>query len=130
MDEEEIRVGWLGEDEDLENYPKGKVSEEFKQKLLTFCSFPINQMRGYHRCGLCEEPSFGVPVQYNGKELMLGSAEIRVLSPDDDTVYAAPNLIYHYVEAHQYQPPDEFIQATLTGPLPDSAEYKERMGDQ
>ena len=43
----------------------------------------------------------------------------------DGTTYAAPNLIYHYV-ADGYLPPDEFIQAVMHGPLPDSIDYLER----
>jgi len=39
-------------------------------------------------------------------------------------VYAAPDLIYHYVVEHHYCPPDEFIQAVLEGPLPGSLEYE------
>ncbi len=28
-------------------------------------------------------------------------------------VYAAPSLVHHYVVAHDYRPPDEFIAAVL-----------------
>jgi hypothetical protein len=28
-------------------------------------------------------------------------------------VFAAPSLVYHYVAAHDYRPPDEFIAAVL-----------------
>ena len=38
--------------------------------------------------------------------------EIRVRG-DERTVYAAPTLIVHYVEAHRYRPPEEFIAAVL-----------------
>jgi hypothetical protein len=40
-----------------------------------------------------------------------GSGEIRV--PGDRKVYAAPILIHHYVEAHGYKPPEEFIEAVI-----------------
>ena len=29
-------------------------------------------------------------------------------------IYAAPNLIYHYVKEHRYLPPMEFINAVLS----------------
>jgi hypothetical protein len=29
----------------------------------------------------------------------------------DDRYFAAPNLIIHYIEAHGYAPPDEFLLA-------------------
>lgn len=44
--------------------------------------------------------------------MWLGSAEIRVKAKDG-RIYAAPNLIYHYVAEHDYDPPKEFIEALL-----------------
>jgi hypothetical protein len=38
-----------------------------------------------------------------------GSRE--VLIPTADCVYIAPDLILHYITAHNYRPPDEFIKA-------------------
>ncbi len=35
----------------------------------------------------------------------------------------APTLIYHYVVDHQYCPPEEFIEAVLTGPVPGSPQH-------
>jgi len=36
----------------------------------------------------------------------------------------APTLIYHYVTAHNYRPPEAFIQAVLKGPAPGSPEHR------
>jgi len=55
--------------------------------------------------------------------LKLGSAEIRVVG-QDGTVYAAPDLIYHYVVVHDYRPPEEFIQAVMETPLPGTQEHE------
>ena len=55
---------------------------------------------------------------------MLGSAEIRVVS-DEGQLYAAPNLIYHYVASHNYAPPSEFVRAVLLGPCPPEDRYYE-----
>lgn len=114
-----LNIGWLG---DGQEYPKGQVSEPFVERLWTFCLFPVNQMRGYHECDLCTEPTFGVRFQRGEEQLWLGSAEIRVFGLDD-TAYAAPNMIYHYIVDHHYLPPDVFIRAVLEGPLPDTPEY-------
>lgn len=53
--------------------------------------------------------------------LRVGSAEIRVFY--QGKTYAAPNLLYHYVVEHHYQPPSEFIEAVLHGDLPGSRAY-------
>jgi hypothetical protein len=54
--------------------------------------------------------------------LLLGSAEIRVIS-NTGVIYAAPNLIYHYVHAHSYAPPAGFVEAVLAGPCPPDQAY-------
>lgn len=47
-----------------------------------------------------------------GGEMRLGSAEIVVKSSSGQ-VFVAPNLIVHYIEAHSYLPPREFVEAVL-----------------
>src|SRR5262249_16942156 len=43
-----------------------------------------------------------------------GSGEIHVAGPGG-LVFAAPALVWHYVTAHDYLPPEQFIQAVLSG---------------
>lgn len=113
-------VGWLSSEY---SYPQGNVPQEFIDRLWIYCGIFVNPMRGYSRCELCKEPTeWPVTVTYNGKSLNLGSAEIRVIDKDS-RIYASPNLIFHYVFTHKYLPPKEFINAVLTGWLPDSQEY-------
>jgi hypothetical protein len=57
---------------------------------------------------------------------LLGSAEIRVFS-ESGAIYAAPDLIYHYMVVHRYKPPDQFISALRVGPHPLSKEYLDRL---
>ena len=92
-------------------------------RLWTFCCNPLFYTLGYHKCPFCRDSSFGILVQHGREKRRLGSAEIRVLGREN-VVYAAPDLIYHYVVEHYYRPPDEFIQAVLEGPLPDTPEYQ------
>jgi hypothetical protein len=104
-----LNVGWL---EAKYDYPTGNVTEEFLDQLFQLCLQPVNATRGFHECPFCERPSFGLKVSWGGKDLTLGSAEIRAQGRDGIS-YAAPDLIFHYVEAHGYQPPAEFINAVL-----------------
>jgi len=57
---------------------------------------------------------------------MLGGSEIRVFSPRGQ-IYAAPTLIYHYINTHHYDPPEEFMRALYEGPAAGSREYFERL---
>ncbi len=112
-------VGWLAH---MHPYSQGEVPDEFVERLWVLCSKSILYTLGFHKCPFCRRPSYGTLAQHGNDELRLGSAEIRVLGKD--VVYAAPNLIYHYVVEHHYCPPEEFIQAVIEGALPGSPEYE------
>ena len=104
-----LNVGWL----DIEHpFPKRKASEELLDVLFETCRHVVIQTRGFHECELCDVASFGVEVSRNGQTRRLGSAEIRVKGKDGIR-YAAPDLIYHYVAEHDYDPPKEFVEAVL-----------------
>ena len=45
--------------------------------------------------------------------------------PSRDCVYIAPDLIVHYIDAHQYAPPAEFVDAVLACPEQCSDAYVE-----
>jgi len=59
-------------------------------------------------------------------KLFLGMAEIRVFAKSGK-IYAAPNLIYHYVKDHSYAPPDPFVEAVLTTSRPPDPQYFEQL---
>jgi len=114
-------IGWVGK---AVAYPKG-IAEQvpLAQILWKYCAVSVAQSRGLHPCDLCN--GLRHDAFTNGDEsLVLGSAEIRVFSPDGRTVFAAPNLIYHYVADHYYLPPEEFVTAlTLSTPPPDESYF-------
>jgi hypothetical protein len=100
------RVGWLQKER---SFPVGETSTEFKAKLNHLCQQAGRRRRGsedfyvtscgIHRCDFCDDPS-----AVSSKEIRLrGSAR----------TYEAPELIHHYVTAHSYLPPSEFIDAVL-----------------
>ena len=60
--------------------------------------------------------------------LYLGSAEIRVFGPRGK-IYAAPNLLFHYVTAHHYKLPNEFVQALALAPTPPEPSYFDRLSE-
>jgi hypothetical protein len=142
-------VGWLRQGHEFDTMAP---TEETLDLLWSFCSFPVLRMRGIHQCDLCAIPQ-AVTVVRNGATLMLGTGEIRVFSSEPDTsvlkralghtesgglfflsrsplawsIFAAPTLIYHYVQTHHYKPPDEFLRAMKEGPKPPDPEYFERL---
>lgn len=116
-----FNIGWLDK---TYNFPTGKTNELFIERLFEFCEQKVEEYRGYHLCNLCndENPEIFV-ARYKQKSISLGNSEIRVFA-QAGKVYAAPNLIYHYVVDHDYYPPEEFIQSVMAGPFPGSEEYE------
>jgi hypothetical protein len=105
-------VGWLSAEHAL---TQGEVPAEFLARLKEFAArwdasttalgWPVAMEM--HCCELCDDfmaaGNFGVP----GGGLL----------------FVAPEMLPHYVEAHRYRPPDEFIAAVIQSPLPGSDEY-------
>jgi hypothetical protein len=102
-----LNIGWL---EAPHPFPTKKASEELLDALFEKCLIIVNGTRGWHLCHFCDVPAHGVEVSRGGKRTFLGHAEIRV-EAKDGKVYAAPDLIYHYVSEHDYDPPKEFVEA-------------------
>lgn len=115
----EYNVGWLDVSKE---YPKGELTNEFLDRLWEYLPYNITQMRGFHECNLCSEKLGYLEVEKGNDKFKLGSAEIRVIGIDGK-VYAAPNLIYHYIQYHKYMPPEEFVNAVLYGCSPNSKKY-------
>ncbi len=92
-----VNVGWLAAGQP---FPTGVTSAEFRDKLARLCQQRFKQTRGVHGCEFC-----------TGRDRPRSSSEMRVSL--GDRVYAAPSLVHHYVVAHDYRPPDEFVAAVL-----------------
>jgi len=83
---------------------------------------------GRHGCGLCGAPPDRAPeteVVHKGKRLGLGAGFITV--PASGYLYVAPSLVIHYMLAHGYQPPSEFLTALQVCPNPRSTAYLEAL---
>src|SRR5262249_44600355 len=92
-----VNVGWLDR---RHPFPTGETSAEFRDRLQRLCRRRLKRTPGGHPRAFCK-----------GRDKLHSSAEIRVAG--NRRVYAAPELVHHYVVAHDYRPPDEFIAAVL-----------------
>jgi hypothetical protein len=118
-----LNIGWL---DVTQPYVQGDTSQVFRDRLFEFCldKYVVHIARGFQECqfcGLSSEPWFEEnEFKYgeNAHWMSIGDGEIRVLG--SSAIYSAPALIYHYVVEHHYKPPQEFIEAVLTGPTPGS----------
>ena len=112
-------VGWLDGSHD---FPVAPSAPDLLERLWEFCLVSVWPSRGLTHCPLCQK--LGLAEQ-DGDRLILGTAEIRVFDPGGRSAYASPNLVYHYIDVHQYQPPDAFLEALSSGPRPTSHEYRQ-----
>jgi hypothetical protein len=114
-----VHVGWL---DDIHPYPKGTVDPRLIGKLKLLASKPVQLYRGKHICELCAAPRDLVKTTLPKRVVLdpncswarwvherASNGEIRVSG--DGIVFAAPVLIVHYIEAHNYMPPTQFLKA-------------------
>ena len=118
-----VAIGWLNP---VYDYPVGDVSIDFSIRIERFCTKPLIRTFGAEFCSLCGvEEVVQIQLQSGKKFTLYGANEIRILSLDRSKVYAAPDILLHYIVYHYYAPPQEFIDAVLVAPLPGTPEYDE-----
>jgi hypothetical protein len=117
-----VNIGWLGASLDFEQMDP---EEGLLDLVWDYCKISVAQYRGIHGCEYCHPRRSDVGERH-GEMRLLGSAEIRVFAPTG-AIYAAPDLMYHYMTVHRYKPPDQFISALQLGPHPFSKEYANRL---
>jgi hypothetical protein len=119
VDRGALNVGWLDPDHEFLTGPPNPV---FAGRLMQLCvKHRMNVTRGWQNCGFCPWDGlekaraaglYPIRIDFEGEDYALGDAEIRVVH-SDGRIFAAPNLIAHYVLEHRYAPPAEFVAAVL-----------------
>lgn len=117
-------VGWL---EPGYTYSKGDVDRGVFEKLCDLLQKPWSPVHffGIQGCGFCRFTG-GKPTQLQRKSGIVqipGNSVLNLFVPANDVIYVAPELIAHYIDAHGYRPPYEFIEAVLLCPKMSSKEY-------
>jgi hypothetical protein len=123
IDDNTLNIGWLDK---RHTFTTGGVEAQVIDKLWRFLKPKLLRTRGFHVCEFCKFPVDGpLSVERNNEVIRLGMGEIRIFG-DNEQIYAAPDMIYHYIADHNYKPPEEFLEAILTSPLPGSKTYIEK----
>jgi hypothetical protein len=115
---DEVRaIGWL---DAAHPYPRGPVPRRFRAALRkhTRTTVQVVLSGGSHRCNLCSRRR-----QYWWPRACL----YNLIVPAAGRLYVAPELVTHYVAAHGYRPPDEFVAAVLACPPQGSEAYWEQL---
>ena len=106
-------IGWL---ERGHEFTTGSVEPEVYDRLEELLRDPWQPVvcACPHECDLCRF-----------RQDTVGSANLFV--PGDGVVFVCPELILHYINAHEYAPPREFCSAVLSCPNTRSMEYKKAL---
>ena len=124
-----VAVGWISP---LHSFSTGAVASDVVSKLSELLVDPIQPrfhlfMLGRHHCLYCPET---IPVAkaevVNGVKLSIGRNNLFVPAAGK-RVFVAPSMIIHYIIAHNYCPPQEFLEAVLSCPPMRSTRYYQEM---
>ena len=108
-----LNVGWLSASKPFRT---GGIDLRAKKVIQELVRYPINLFRGSHYCEFCPPP---IKEKIEGvfdykiiRDCPKGNGEIHVLGVKG-VMYVAPTLIFHYIDAHNYMPPKEFLDAVI-----------------
>lgn len=113
-----LAIGWL---ERGQTFSEGEAEEKVidrARKIQGQTFGRISGYRGLHRCDLCEPEEAGFGIE---------DSHVNLFIPGNDCVYMASGGLVHYMEEHSYLPPEEFVSALLSCPLPSTPEYEEKL---
>jgi hypothetical protein len=115
-----LAVGWLAAGFE---YPHGRVTPEVFAKLAELAVDPWQPAAaaGRHSCDLCVFTGGPARLDLGALQITVGSSNLFIPTPT--VVYVAPSLILHYMDAHAYAPPDEFLRAVTACPPMRSMHY-------
>jgi hypothetical protein len=93
---EHCPIAWLTPEEDFEKWGLAS-SEMFVRKLRAVCDAQLGRIGtlGYHTCEFCGQAD--------------SSEEWNITDREGKKKWHFPDMIFHYIEAHDYFPPIEFI---------------------
>jgi len=115
-----IAVGWLARGE---AFSRGPVSDAFVDSLINLLQDPWQPSvtAGAHRCDFCRISGDPAQLLQAGRSIHLGALNLYV--PHEGKIFVSPSLIAHYVDAHEYAPPDIYQAAVLRCPPMRSIQY-------
>jgi hypothetical protein len=116
-----LTVGWLEYPHEFSsgNSPIGLVFRLKQMVEQTSSAYPHYTFRGVAYCSHCVSAQLKSPGPIWSQE--------NIFVPGNDVVYVAPGGIVHYIEAHSYLPPVDFIEPVLRCPDLQSDEYRDAL---
>ena len=99
-----VAIGYLAWGELFE---KGEVSQNFLNKLrILYEEGGMSGHLGHHECEFCIDEG-----NYEGRAT--SNTEKTLTDTDNNIKYQFPEMIFHYIEVHNFKPSDEFIEFVM-----------------
>ncbi|MAP09550.1 MAG: hypothetical protein CMM00_12360 [Rhodopirellula sp.] len=105
-------IGWLS---NAKAFPTGPIDSKTFSKLKELLNAPWQPVvfAGVHNCDLCQfDPPCG---------------HVNLFVPNGSIIFVCPELIVHYIAAHHYRPPHDFLSAVKDCPNTRTMQYKKRL---
>ena len=109
-----LNIGWLHR---KHKFTVGDINEKFQNKLKSFIlnhddgKVLINRLKaGVHMCPFCDKVD--LILDADGKQTYLTWAILWIPS-ENNCFYASPAMLYHYIDEHNYKPPQEYVDAVM-----------------
>ena len=115
-----LAVGWLAREH---AYTRGRVAPEFFESLVSLIANAWQPFAtaGRHPCPFCVFTGGPSEIRLRDANVLLGATNVFV--PAEEGVYVAPSLVLHYMDAHEYVPPQAFQRAVAACPPMRSLDY-------
>ena len=115
-----LAIGWL---DPGHPYSRGPIPSELFESLAQLAVHPWQPVvaAGLHSCPFCVFTGGPTSIRVADASVQLGMNNIFV--PAADAVYVTPSLVLHYIDAHEYAPPEEFRRAVEACPPMRSMDY-------
>ncbi len=117
-----LAVGWL---ERGHPYVRGTLGNDVFNRLMDLATDPWQPggaiAAGRHRCDLCLFTGGPGVVSTRDRTVQIG--QLNLFIPGEGVTYVAPSTVVHYMDAHEYLPPDAFQRAVLASPPMRSSAY-------
>ena len=110
-----VAIGWLAGGRP---FSEGDVEPTVRRRLAALLRHPycLFAFMGYHACDLCTGSAHDDDPE-SGRGLW------NLIVPGRDCLFACPEMIAHYIDAHRYRPPDVFLDAVSRCPEVGTEEY-------
>lgn len=116
-------VGWLDSEND---FPTRSCANRILRAASRVPNRSVaagSSSRTLYPCPFCRFTGGPSQLSFGRHVIQLGSRRTVLVIPSEQEIFAAPSMVAHYIDAHDYSPPQPFVEAVLKCPAMRSMPY-------